>query len=105
MDKTMVEKIKSNPKYIQLVSTRSKFAWKLAIIMLVIYYTFIMIIAFSPSILGTPIGEGITTLGIPVGIVIILIAFLLTGIYTKRANKDFDNLISEIKMDIRKDDE
>lgn len=105
MDQIMIEKIKSNPNYQKLVSSRSSFAWKLSIVMLLIYYTFIMIIAFSPSILGTPIGEGVTTIGIPVGIVIILVAFVLTGIYSAKANKKFDSLIREIKEDIRKDQE
>lgn len=105
MDSTMVEKIKSNPKYQQLVTTRSSFAWKLAIVMLVIYYTFIMIIAFSPSTLGTPLGAGVTTIGIPVGIIIIVVAFALTGIYTSRANKEFDALIKDIKEDVRKEQE
>ena len=104
MDISTLQKIKANPKYQKLVSTRSSFAWKLAILMLIVYYSFIMIIAFNPSFLGTPVSDGITTIGIPIGIIIILFAFVLTGIYTRRANKEFDSLISEIKDELRKDD-
>jgi uncharacterized membrane protein (DUF485 family) len=86
MTKEQVEQVKNNPKYQKLVSERSKFAWTLSIIMLVVYYAFIMTIAFNPAALGTKIGSGVMTVGIPVGIAIIFIAFILAGIYVRRAN-------------------
>ena len=86
MTQEQIEHVKNNPKYQNLVKERSKFAWTLSIIMLVVYYTFIMIIAFDPSLFGMKIGDGVITLGIPVGIAIIFIAFILAGIYVKRAN-------------------
>ncbi len=100
MHADLVEKIKNNPSYQELVSKRSSFAWKLTILMLAVYYAFILTIAFSPETLGTKIGDGVMTLGIPVGIVIILFSFVLTGIYTRRANSEFDNLIKKIKEDV-----
>jgi len=97
MTKEQIEQIKNNPKYQELVTKRSKFAWTLSIIMLVVYYAFIMTIAFSPETLGTKIGDGVITIGIPVGIAIIFISFILAGIYVNRANGEFDNLTQEIK--------
>lgn len=101
MDAKTVNRIGQNPKYKELVTKRSAFGTKLAIAMLAIYYSFIMVIAFNPSFLGTPIGEGVTTIGIPLGIVIILSAFVLTGIYVRRANSEFDELTQSIKDDLR----
>ena len=97
MTKEQIEQIKNNPKYQELVTKRSKFAWKLSIIMLLVYYAFIMTIAFSPETLGTKIGDGVITVGIPVGIAIIFISFVLAGIYVNRANGEFDDLTQEIK--------
>jgi len=97
MTKEQIARIKNNPKYQELVTKRSKFAWKLSIIMLVVYYAFIMTIAFSPETLGTKIGDGVITIGIPVGIAIIFISFILAGIYVNRANGEFDDLTQEIK--------
>ena len=97
MTKEQIEQIKNNPKYQELVTKRSKFAWTLSIIMLVVYYAFIMTIAFSPDTLGTKIGDGVITIGIPVGIAIIFISFILAGIYVTRANGEFDDLTQEIK--------
>jgi len=100
MTKEQVEQVKNNPKYQKLVSERSKFAWTLSIIMLVIYYAFIMTIAFNPAALGAKIGSGVITIGIPVGIAIIFISFILAGVYVKRANGEFDQLTKEIREEL-----
>lgn len=89
--------IQSNPKFIELVQKRSRFAWTLSVIMLAIYYGFILVIAFVPSVLAIPVAPGaVTTVGIPVGILIILAAFVLTGIYVRRANSEFDEINRQI---------
>ncbi|MDD2905590.1 MAG: DUF485 domain-containing protein [Sulfurimonas sp.] len=98
MHKDLVEKIKNDPNYQELVSKRSSFSLKLTIAMLVVYFAFILTIAFDPSLLGTPLSEGsVTTVGIPVGMAVIVFAFVVTGIYTKRANSEFDDLTNKIK--------
>ena len=100
-ENAFVDKIRDNPKYQELIRKRTRFSWTMAIIMLVIYYTFIMIIAFAPGFLGTPIAAGaVTTVGIPIGIGVIISAFLLTGIYVLRANTQFDRLNKEIKEEV-----
>ena len=98
MDKKIVDKIKNDPNYHELVSKRSSFAIKLTLSILVVYFTFILTIAFKPSLLATPLfSDSVTTVGVPVGIMVILFAFILTGIYTKRANSEFDDLTNKIK--------
>ena len=102
MNKELVEKIKNNPDYQELVSKRTGFSIKLSIAMLVVYFTFILTIAFNPSALGTPMSaDSVTTIGIPIGIAIIVFAFVLTGVYTKRANGEFDDLSNKIKETIK----
>ncbi len=104
MNKELVDKIKNNPDYQELVSKRTSFSIRLTISMLVVYFTFILTIAFDPSVLGTPISaDSVTSIGIPIGMVIILFAFILTGIYIKRANGEFDDLSNKIKQSIKED--
>ncbi len=103
MTQEQVQQIQNNPKYQELVSKRSKFAWTLTIIMLVVYYAYILLIAFSPETLGAKIGSGMTTVGIPVGIAIIVFSFAMTGIYVRRANGEFDDLLKEVKKDIEEE--
>jgi len=98
MKQDMVDRIKNDPDFLHLVKVRSKFAWTLTIVMLVIYFGFVLVIAFNPSLLGTPLSEGsVTTVGIPVGVGVIISAFILTGIYVRRANSEFDELTARIK--------
>lgn len=92
-----IERIQHNPKFVALVQTRGAFSWALAIIMLAIYCAFILVIGFKKDLFATPLGDGtVITWGIPVGVGIILAAFVLTGIYVRRANTEFDQLITEI---------
>ena len=102
MQQDVIDKINANPKYKELVTKRTSFAWILAALMLTVYYSFILTVAFVPQVLGTPISEGsIITVGIPVGIAVILFAFLVTGIYVFRANSEFDRLTKEIKEELK----
>ena len=102
MQQEIVDTIKNNPKFQELVAKRSKLAWTLSIIMLAIYYSFILVIAFTPASLATPISEGsVITVGIPVGLVIIVSAFILTGVYVKRANSEFDAITNQIKEEVK----
>jgi uncharacterized membrane protein (DUF485 family) len=96
MSSDALERVKRDPRFQDLVAKRTRFAWVLSAIILCIYFGFIFIIAFAPKVLGTPIGDGVTTLGIPVGVLVIISAFVLTGIYVYRANSEFDALTRQI---------
>lgn len=87
--------VAQSPRYRQLVRERSRFAWTLTAIMLAVFFGYILLIAFAPQVLAQRI-SGATTLGIPVGLGVILIGILLTGIYVHRANRRYDPLIAEI---------
>ena len=89
--------IEKNPKFQELVSTRKSLGWTLSIVMLVIYFGFILLVAFDRSFLGTPLsGAGVTTIGIPIGLAVIVSAFVLTGIYVVKANARYDELTRQI---------
>ena len=79
---------------------RSSFAWTLAIIMLVVYYGFILLVAFGKGFLATHIGSGVTTIGIPIAFAVIVIAFVLTAIYVSRANSEFDRMSNELQREV-----
>ena len=96
MTPDLFERVKRDRRFQELVAKRTRFAWALSATMLVIYFGFIFIIAFAPKSLGTPIGSGITTIGIPLGLFVIVSAFVLTGIYVRRANSEFDAITRAI---------
>lgn len=96
MEDELVQKILRNPRYHELKSKRSKFGWWLTLAMMVVYYGFITLVAFDKALLATPLGAGVMTLGIPVGFGVILFTIVITAIYVKRANTEFDKLSNEI---------
>ena len=96
MSDPMVERIQRNPKYQQLKRTRSRYGWTLAILMLIVYYGYIALIAFDKEFLAKPIGAGVTTIGIPIGMAVIVFSIVITGLYVRRANSEFDALTREI---------
>ena len=96
MNEDVLARVQKNPKFAELVSKNTSFGWMLSIVMLAIYYGFILILAFNPRSLGTSLSGGVITVGIPVGLFIIISAFLLTGVYVRKANTEFDQLNQEI---------
>ena len=96
MSDPMVERIQRNPKYQQLKRTPSRYGWTLAILMLVVYYGYICLIAFDKEFLAKPMGAGVTTIGIPIGMAVIVFSIVITGLYVRRANGEFDRLTREI---------
>ncbi|MGQ9365467.1 DUF485 domain-containing protein [Azospirillum sp. ST 5-10] len=90
------QKILNNPKFQQLVAKRSAFAWTLSVAMLVIYFGFILLVAFGKNFLGASLTGGVMTVGVPVGVLVIVSAFVLTGIYVRRANGEFDEINRQI---------
>ena len=96
MSDPMVERIQRNPKYQQLKRTRSRYGWTLAILMLVVYYGYIGLIAFDKEFLAKPMGAGVTTIGIPIGMAVIVFSIVITGLYVRRANGEYDRITAEI---------
>ena len=102
MTDPVVERIQRDPKYQKLTSTRNRFGWTLAILMLIVYYGYIALIAFDKEFLAKPMGAGVTTIGIPIGMAVIVFTVVITGIYVRRANSEYDALTREILKDATK---
>lgn len=102
MTDPVVARIRANPKYKELKAKRGAFGWWLALLMMVVYYGYIALIAFNKPFLAQPIGSGVTTLGIPIGMGVIVFTIVITGIYVRRANGEFDQLTREILEDVAK---
>ena len=94
------DSILANPSFQALVRERTRFGTMLTIIMLVIYFGFILLVAFGKGFLATKIGSGVTTVGMIIGLGVILSAFVLTGIYTQRANTRYDDLTEKLRKDL-----
>lgn len=100
MKAEIASQVRNNPAFVELVTKRNAFSWTLTIIMLVVYYGFILLVAFAKPLLGMDIGGGIT-LAFPIGLGVLVCAIVLTGLYVLRANGEYDELTRRIIRDIR----
>lgn len=103
MSKLIAAHIQNNPKYHELISRRDSLAWVLSAIVCVMYFGFILMVAFTPGILTAPLSAtSVIPLGMPIGVGVILASCILTGVYVYRANTVFDDLISQIIQEASK---
>ena len=104
MSSAMYERMRANPKFRELVARRGRFAWTLAAIVLVMFYGFVLTVAFNPTSLGKPVSEGsMLTVGVAVELFMFIFFWVLTAVYVKRANGEFDALTQEVVKEAWKD--
>jgi len=96
MQDDLIQRVTSNPKYQELKSKRSRIGWWLTWSMMVVYYGFILLVAYDKEFLATKIGNGVTTYGMPLGIGVLVFTIIITIIYVRRANSEFDDLTQEV---------
>jgi len=83
-------------RFFRFIAFRDKFCLWLSIVILVCYYAFVASVGYFPEILGYRLGPSSISLGIILGVFIIVLSIISTGIYTLFANKYFDKEQSEI---------
>lgn len=97
MSSAMYERMRGNPKFQELVATRGRYAWTLSLIVLAIFYGYVMTVAFSPSVLAQPVSEGaVLTVGVAAELFMFISFWLLTAMYVRRANTEFDAVAKEV---------
>ena len=102
MDTDLTRRIAAHPKYQELKAKRTSLGWWLALAMMVVYYGFILLVAFNKPFLAQRLGDGVTTIGMPIGLGVIVFTIVITGIYVRRANTEFDRLTDEIAKAVLK---
>jgi uncharacterized membrane protein (DUF485 family) len=70
--------------------------------MMIVYYGFILLVAFNKEFLSQRLGEGVMTVGIPIGFGVILFTIVITAIYVRRANSEFDELSNAIVNEVHR---
>lgn len=92
----VVSSLLQDPEFKDLVARKDRITLILTACTLVLYYGFIGLAAFKPSVFGEkPIGD--VPLGIPIGIGVILACWALTGVYVRWANRRYDAMVGRIQ--------
>lgn len=99
MNEQDAQAIAQDSRYIALVHSRGRLTAWLTVAMLVVYFGFILLVAFDGPWLASPVAGGVTSIGIVLGFGVILFAILLTGIYVRRAARDFDPVVETLRSE------
>jgi len=98
----LTARVARDPNYQELKAKRTSMGWWLTLAMMIVYYGFIVLVAFDKPFLATRIGAGVTTIGMPIGLGVIAFTIVITAIYVRRANREFDALTEKIVKGVLK---
>lgn len=87
--------VQHDPELVALVKRKAALSRVLTIVMFASYFGYVCLLAFKPSALSGRVGSA--TLGIPIGIGLIVLAWILTGIYVRWANGAYDSVVARLK--------
>ena len=96
METNLAQRIARDPNYQKLRASRNRLGWTLTLLMMIVYYGFIVLVAFDKPFLAQRMGDGVMTLGIPIGFGVIVFTIIITYYYVRRANAEFDSLTEAI---------
>ena len=102
MEDDLVRRIASHPQYLELKAKRTRFGMWLTLAMMVVYYGFILLVAFNKPFLATRLGEGVITYAMPIGFGVIIFTVLITVLYVRTANSEYDALAEQISKAVLK---
>ena len=102
MQDDLISRVINNPQYQELKRKRSSFGWTLTWAMMAVYYGFILLVAFNKEFLSTKLGAGVLTVGVPLGFGVIVFTVIITVIYVRRANSEYDDLTAAITKAVLK---
>jgi uncharacterized membrane protein (DUF485 family) len=94
------DELLSSADFKGLVARRWRVSMMLTIALFILYYGFILLVATNRSLLATRVGES-TTLGILVGVGVLLFAWVLTAVYVIWANRFYDPEVQRLRGRLR----
>jgi uncharacterized membrane protein (DUF485 family) len=91
-----LEDLLESPEFHELTARKNKVSLLLTLAMLAFYFGFILLIAFRKDLVGAKVTANMTW-GIPMGIGVIVAAWILTGIYVAWANSRYDVMVEALR--------
>ena len=85
----------------RLVARRWAVSTALLALLFVTYYGYILLIAWNKDFMARKIGAA-TTLAIPIGVAVIVVAFVLTALYVAWANRIYDPEVERLKRQLER---
>jgi uncharacterized membrane protein (DUF485 family) len=92
--------VDDHPRLARIAARRLRIALSLTAATMAVYFGFILLVAFDKPLLASRLGDGVTTLGMPLGLAVIVFTIVITGLYVRRANGEFDRLADQLRAEV-----
>jgi uncharacterized membrane protein (DUF485 family) len=92
-----------SPEFRRMLVRRWRVSLVLCALLFVLYYGYILLIAANKAWLSRTLADGVTTVGIPVGVAVILGAWALTAAYVVWANRYYDPEVDRLRRRLFED--
>ena len=103
MSQQVSDNIANDPRFLKFVAKRNAYGTIMTILGALAYYGFILAVAFNPAFMATKMGPGWTmSIGVPIGVGVIVFTIILTWIYVRRANGEFDETNARLIAEAQK---
>ncbi|CBL45197.1 Protein of unknown function DUF485 [gamma proteobacterium HdN1] len=98
----LVKRVQAHPAYQELKRRRGRARLGFFLVMCVIYFGFILTLAFRSEVFAAPLYSGATiTVGIVVAVLVAISAMVLIAGYVYLSGKKFDPLLEIIVRDVK----
>jgi uncharacterized membrane protein (DUF485 family) len=99
----VLDRVTANPKFLQFVAMRNRYSIIMTLLGSAAYYGFILLVAYNKEFLATKVGPGMTmSIGVPIGVGVIVFTIILTWVYVRRANGEFDETNAKLIAEAQK---
>jgi uncharacterized membrane protein (DUF485 family) len=100
-DRALEARIAADPRYIALVRDRQRFSWMLTAMTVIVYSSFISLIAFDKPLMARPITGGTTSIAVVAGVAMLIGTVAICAVYVLRANGSYDARLAELLASAR----
>ena len=90
----------ASPEFRRMVSRRWQISVALTVALFVVYYGYIILVAVNKPLMARRLGD-VTTIGIPLGVAVIVISWILTALYVIWANNVYDKEVKRLREQLR----
>jgi uncharacterized membrane protein (DUF485 family) len=101
MDSAQRDRLLGSRAFARLVTQRWRVSLTLTLLLFVMYYGYIVLIAVNKPFMARRLG-GVTPIGVPLGVAVILGSWVLTAVYIVWANRSYDPEVARLRDELER---
>lgn len=101
MDDAQIQRIMHHPQFQQMAKKKTSIGMIFSIITLIVWFGYLLLVGFDPAMFAAPLSSSSTTpIGFYIVMGIMIFVPLITWLYVRKANGEFDTMTRQVIDDI-----